>query len=492
MPRTKTKITIDLIEAVERRAMWNFDLAGLARPLALAGGVAFACLTPIKAAADNLTDALIGAYNTSGLLEQNRALLRAADEDVAVAMAALRPILDWTLTLERQLSDQRLLGLSRDAQNTNLSTGLRLEQLLFDGGASALTKQSAQEQVLAARQTLINVEQSVLLRAVTAYLNLLLQEENVALRQNNVRVLGEELRASQDRFEVGEVTRTDVALSESRLAAARANLADAEGNLVTARAEYVNAVGREPGRTAGQPPTPQLPASLDAAVALAVRNHPTILSEQHRVRAQELNIQVAQANLGPSAFLQAEVFLEDNVGNSDFRNAGTLGVEMRQRLYNGGRNSALVRRAMAQRDASRANLLNLQKDVVQDVKNAYTDYLTAGSNLTATNERTRAAQVAFDGIREEATLGARTTLDVLTAEQELLDAQTEQIVARAERSLAAYELLSAQGLLTAEQLRLPVQVYDPTLYYNLVKDAPVPMSKRGQELDRVLKALGKN
>ena len=146
---------------------------------------------------------------------------------------------------------------------------------------------------------------------------------------------------------------------------------------------------------------------------------------------------------------------------------------------------------MAARDAERANLLNVRLDVVQGVNNAFVRLEVARASLIATAERVRAAQVAFDGIREEATLGARTTLDVLAAEQELLDARTAQISARSERSIAAYELLSSQGLLTAERLGLAVQIYDPTSYYNLAKDAPANYSKQSRDLDRVLKALGK-
>lgn len=464
----------------------------LAKVAVLSAGVVLAGMMPKQGQADNLADALIGAYNTSGLLEQNRALLRAADEDVAIAVSALRPIIDFSVRVQRALVRNQTNNLITETRTSTFFSGLEFTQLLYDGGASILAKQAAQETVLATRQTLLDVEQAVLLRAVTAYMNVLLQEENVILRQNNVRVLGEELRASQDRFEVGEVTRTDVALSESRVAAARANLADAQGALITAKAEYVNAVGRDPGRTAGQPRLPKHPASLDAAVAVAVRSHPSILAAQHQVRAADLSVDRQRAALGPTAQLRADVGITNTYGNSNYNNTASAGVVFRQPLYAGGRLAASVRRSMATRDSVKANLLNTQKDIIQAVNQAFVRFETAQANLRATNERVRAAQVAFDGIREEATLGARTTLDVLTSEQELLDAQTSQIQARAERSLAAYQLLSAQGLLTAERLGLAVQIYDPTLYYNLVKGAPAKVSQRSKDLDRVLEALGKN
>lgn len=463
----------------------------LSKVAVLAAGVAVLAIAPRPAAADNLADALIGAYNTSGLLEQNRALLRAADEDVGIALSALRPIVNWTVRLQSSYSRSGNALTSTTSTPDTFFAGLDLTQLIYDGGAARLGKQAAQETVLATRQALVQVEQQVLFRAVTAYLSVLLQEETVGIRQNNVRLLGEELRASQDRFEVGEVTRTDVALSESRLANARANLADANGALTTAHAEYINAVGRHPGRTSGQPAMPGLPRSEDDAAALALRNHPSLISAQHQVRALDLTVEQQRANLGPNVRFQAELGFTDDFGGTAFNDSATARVIYSQPIYAGGRLTSVLRRVMAQRDASRANLLNVQRDVTQDVSNAYVRFQTANASLTASDERVRAAQVAFDGIREEATLGARTTLDVLTAEQDLLDAQLARISARTERSLAAYQLLASQGLLTAERLGLAVQIYDPTLYYNMVKDAPAAVTKRSRDLDRVLEALGK-
>jgi outer membrane protein len=216
-----------------------------------------------------------------------------------------------------------------------------------------------------------------------------------------------------------------------------------------------------------------------------------LIGAQHQVRALDLVVGQQRANLGPNVRFQAELGFTDDFGGTTFNDSASASVIYSQPLYAGGRLNASVRRAMAQRDASRANLLNVQRNVTQDVSNAYVRFQTANASLTASAERVRAAQVAFDGIREEATLGARTTLDVLTAEQDLLDAQLARISARTERSLAAYQLLASQGLLTAERLGLAVQIYDPTLYYNMVKDAPAAISKRSRDLDRVLEALGK-
>ncbi len=446
---------------------------------------------PGGAKAENLADALVGAYNTSGLLKQNRALLRAADEDVALAVASLRPVVDFITRITRTVVNDQSGTTFNSPQSTDGFVGFTAEWLLYDGGTRIANKQALQETVLATRQGLLEVEQLILQRAVAAYMNVLRAAENVGLRENNVRVLGEELRASQDRFEVGEVTRTDVALSESSLAAAQSSLVFSRGDLVNAQEEYLAAVGTRPGSLDNAPRLPAAPASLDEAKAVAMRNHPSVLQAQHQVAASELVIRQAQANLGPTASLRGDVGWTNDLGNDDYRDSASITLELRQRLYQGGARSANIRQAMASRDSFRANLLTVQEDVAQDVATAYVGLQVATASLAANRLQIEAAQVAFDGIREEATLGARTTLDVLTAEQDLLDAQALRIDARASQYIAAYQLLAAQGLLTAERLGLGVQIYDPAAYYNQVKNAPSIISRQGRDLDRVLQSIGK-
>jgi len=444
------------------------------------------------ARADNLADALVSAYNTSGLLEQNRALLRAADEDVALAISTLRPVIDFLISARHQYTQNGSTGIPTLRSDISpLTAQLGMDWTLYDGGQRNFSIAAARETVLATRQSLVSIEQQVLFRAVAAYLDVLLQQENVSLQQNNLRVLQEEQRASEDRFDVGEVTRTDVALAESRVAAARSNVSTAQGGLAQAKAEYLNAVGRPAVNLAGQPRLPAPPRSVDDAIAVAMRNHPEILAAQHQVASAEFVIEQFNRALGPSVIAGADVGVTNNLDSSIFSNDASVSLTLNQRIYQGGAKLATIRRAMAARDATRANLLNIQRNVRQNLENAYARLLVARATLDASGERVRAAQVAFDGIREEATLGARTTLDVLTAEQELLAAMTDRISARAEQSVASYQLLAAQGLLTAERLQLNVQIYDPSLYYNLAKDAPSRVSKQSKELDRVLKALGK-
>lgn len=448
--------------------------------------------TTAVARADNLSDALIGAYKTSGLLEQNRALLRVADEGVAIAVARLRPIIDFTLSASHRYSRSVSNSVGFDQDNNGVQAGLSLNWLIFNNGVAQLNERSAQETVLATRQALVNVEQQVLFSAVQAYVNVLLQQDTVRLRGNNLRLLQEELRAAQDRFEVGEVTRTDVALAESRVAAAQASLTESRGDLLEAQATYVEVVGQPIQTVAGQPPLPQRASSLDSAEALAMRNHPSLLSQQHAVKAAELNALASRKALGPSVNLSADASYTEGFESGEGSNTSGVSLSLSQRIYAGGALDATRRADAARLDAEKGVLITTQRGILQSVAASYVTLDAAGASLRSSNERVRAAQVAFDGIREEATLGARTTLDVLQAEQELLAAQTARVQARANQALAAYALLQAQGLLTAEHLGLAVEIYDPTLYYNLVKDAPARTSRQSRDLDRVMKALGRN
>lgn len=445
----------------------------------LAGVAAISLVVSTAAAkAETLADALTHAYEHSGLLEQNRALLRAADEDVAIAVAATMPIINWSATASSQ--SPRTPGSSLIEATAQISG----ELTLYDGGTNQLAIEAQKETVLGTRQSLINVEQQVLLRAVQAYMNVRRESEFVALRQSNVRLITEEFRAAQDRFDVGEVTRTDVSLAEARLAAARSLLASAQGNLARSVEEFRVAVGRAPSNPRPASPAP-VSRGLTEAKAFAVRNHPSMREAQHAVTAAELNIKRAETNYSPTVTLRGQVGID-----GDFNDGRSVSVTASQPIYQGGRLSAQVRQFMARRDVARAGLHITRHNIEQEVGNAFSFLEVARASRSASDEQVRAATVAFRGVREEATLGARTTLDVLNAEQELLDARANTIAAQADEVTASYALLAAMGLLTADHLRLPVQQYDPSAYYNLVKEAPTITSEQGQALDRVLRAIG--
>ncbi|MEM7074404.1 MAG: TolC family outer membrane protein [Pseudomonadota bacterium] len=459
----------------------------------LAGSMTFMCVfAPSAATSETLAETLVSAYEHSGLLEQNRALLRAADEDVAQIVASLRPILNWSADITRDFGTVNSSLVSTTSGSTLFGIGLTLDLLIFDFGTTRFQLDAAKETVLATRQTLRSIEQQILLRAVAAFFNVNRSIEFVDLRQNNLRVLQEELRAARDRFEVGEVTRTDVAQAEARVASARSGLAVAQGDLAQAREEFRAAVGRPPGNLVTSNRLPNLSADVDAAKSVANRNHPDIKQAQREVTAAELTVLAADAAMKPTVNFTSRFGLTEEFGASDDTRSGTFGLSVTGPIYQGGLLSSAKRQAMARRDAARGNLHEVIHQIALDVGNSYAILRASQAVQVSSREEVRAAEVAFNGVREEATLGARTTLDVLDAEQDLLDARANQISADIDVFIAAYQVLASIGQLTAKDLNLPVQLYDPAAYYNLVKDAPVPISPQGKQLDRVLEAIGKS
>lgn len=445
--------------------------------------------------AETLADAMAAAYEHSGLLDQNRALLRAADENVAQAMAALRPIVGWSANLSSEFGRSATASTAFTPITTNSSSAslsLSAELVIWDGGRNALGVEIAKESVLSTREGLTSLEQRVLLRAANAFLNVRRFSEFVALRQSNVRLITQELRAARDRFEVGEVTRTDVSLAEARLAAAKSGLAAAQGDLAQAQLEYLAAVGHKPGSLTPSAHLGRLPSSLDAASATALRQHPDMAQARREVTISELRVDLADAALNPSVSLTGRATLSNSLSSDARSQSGSIGIGAQQTIYAGGRLSSLQRQAMQNRDATRANLHVVSHSVRQNVGNALAAFRVARASIDAGQQQVRAAQVAFRGVREEAQLGARTTLDVLNAEQELLNARANLISAQVDELSAGYTLLAAMGELTAQKLKLKVRIYDPAGYYNMVKDAPAGVSEQGKKLDRVLRRIGNN
>lgn len=465
------------------RGVWRPILAGFV-VAGLSGGLA---------SGETLTDALVSAYNNSDLLDQQRAVLRAADEDVAAAVAALRPTLDYSLSRDWRFQDRDSTLADNDSVADTL--GLTSELAIYEFGRNRMAVEAAKEAVLAAREALLNREQEILFSAVQAYMSVRRAVEFVDLRRNNVRVLREEVRAANDRFEVGEVTRTDVAQAEARLAEAEANLVAAEGDLETAQEDYNLAVGRYPGTLAPPPPLPRTADNEAAARDLAVRGHPLILQSQRLVTVSEINVARAEAAVLPSLRGTASAGYSNNFNGAtigDLEPSATIGIELRGPIYRGGALNSAFRSSLAQRDQNRATLLRTTSEISRQLGVAWATREVARARLLSTERQIDAARIAFEGTREEATLGARTTLDVLDAEQELLNANSNRIDAVATEQVAVYGLLSSMGLLTADYLGLPVTAYDPAAYYNNVRNAPaVGSSDQGIRLDRVLRNIGR-
>lgn len=451
--------------------------------LKVLGFVAGIAGVPAMAQAETLADALASAYKSSNLLDQNQAVLRAADEDAAIALANLRPVLNFVARGSWRQFDQNIQTLGDDF-STSTSAELTAQVVLWAGGRGKLLLEAARAQVLSTRAALVNVEQQVLLQAVSAYVNVRLQQEIVALRQSNVRVITQELRAARDRFEVGEVTQTDVSLAEAALAASNANLAAAQGQLMVARERYKAVMGAYPGKLASLPKTPAIPKTLEEAKAIAERGHPLVIQAQHQVTAADLNVKIAGTAFGPT--LSGSVDLSKDM-ESGIASTG-IGLQLNQTLLAGGRNAASYRKALSGKEAAQAGLLQSVVQVSETVGQAWSQLLVAQASIEAGRQQVTAAQKAFDGVREEAKLGARTTLDVLNAEQDLLSARASRLEAEANRYVGVYQVLAAMGLLTVDHLNLGVPSFDPEAYYNAVKSAPAH-SAQGKALDRILEKI---
>jgi outer membrane protein len=453
---------------------------------ALALGIAFAVTVaaPGSGRADSLRQAMSDAYVNSALLEQNRFLLRIDDEGVAQAVARLRPTLSFVASANRDLV----------ADTTTATASLVAEWVLYAGNSRRLSIEAARETVLAARQGLVAVEQQVLRDAVTAYLNVWRDLQVVNVREANVRVVTQQLRAARDRFEVGEDTRTDVAQAEARLAQARSALAAARGQLEISRELFALAVGRHPGALAGPGPIPGLPRSEEEADGLARQNAPSILRLQHEVSAAELAVQGARASYRPTITLDGRA---TNTFESPFPGGegegASIGLTLTQPIYRGGQLASLERQALAQLGAVRASLNQQTLVNVQIMGNAWAQMRIANAQIQAADQQISAAELAFEGVREEASLGARTTLDVLDAEQDVLDARISRIEAQTNLYSAAYAILAAGGLLTVERLGLEVPGYDPAAYSDLVSGAPGRVcSAQGDRLDRIMDRVGRD
>lgn len=440
---------------------------------------------PAASWAETLGQALADAYNNSGLLEQNRAVLKAADEDAAQAVAALRPVLAWSASADHDFSD------TYNTASNSASLALSVTYTLYDFGVSKLDVDMAKETVLLTRQQLVAYEQQILLRAVVAYMEVRRALQTVDLRQANVRLLTQELQAAQDRFDVGEVTRTDVSQAEAALAAARSNLTSAQGSLIQANLEYEAAVGHAPGTLAPASNLGTIPSQVSDAINVAIQTHPSMDVARRQITLADLAVAQADAAMKPSIDLTGSYALSRDIDESSNSRGGSVGISMSAPIYSGGAIASARRQALVNRESQLANLRVVTSDVTLDVGNAFSSIQISRAATVSGKEQVRAAEVAFEGVREEANLGSRTTLDVLTQEQDLLDARVSYLSAQVDEVEARYTLLSTMGLLTAQNLGLNVEIYDPAAYYNMVKSAPAGISKQGRQLDSVLRRIGK-
>ena len=454
------------------------------RAAVAAVGVVSALAGP--AGAHTLADALAAAYRNSNLLDQNRALLRAADEDVQQAIAALYPVVNFAATA---------LSSTTGSPDYQLTLGLQATIPLLDFGRGRMAVDATHETVLATRAALTVIEQNVLMGAVQSYLGLYSKLQALQLQQNNVSLIGEQLRAARERFELGDSTRTDVAQAEARLAAARSSLASAQGDVAIAREQYRLTVGAYPENISAPPRLPHLPASLEAAQETARRNHPSITQAQHQVAVADLTSEIVQTQrLGSlTGSIQAQTGFGRYAGSPE-RSASSLtgSLNYQVNLFDAGRLNSSERQAVARAEAQRAALNQTVATVQQLVAANWAQVQIARASIQASDQQIRATQSAYDAVRAEAELGSRTTLDVLDAEQELLNARSARIYAAAGLQTAAYALLQSTGQLTVQSLGLGIPTYDVEAYSaNLRREPPRETpSEQGRRLDRILGRYG--
>lgn len=449
---------------MNRQRLRTILLAGTLVSAGLVAGLA-----PGGAWADSLADALVKAYQTSPLLDANRAALRSLDEGVPQARAERRPQVSFGVGASTSTTSEDF----DEDQLNQIQAQLQASLVLFDSGSTKAAVESARNQIAAGRADLKDVEQLVLYNAVEAYCNVRRDEEFVRLAGNDVDRLSETLRATQNRFDVGEVTRTDVSQSESRLAASRSQLESARGALEVSRQTYRQAVGTLPGKLEPLPPLPPLPASVDESIAIGMQRNPGIISAQFSERSAVYDFDRARAakglqisgNVAAGPERQNQIEWDTDFGVS-------AGVSASVPLYTGGRNDSIIRQAQAVLDQRRFQLQDEGRSVTQAVAAAWSQFQVSRANIVARREQAEAARIAAEGVAEEARLGARSTLDVLDADQERLQAEAEIVQAVRDEYVAAYALLRAMGLLTVEHLKLGIETYNPDVYFTKVQSGP--------------------
>jgi outer membrane protein len=431
--------------------------------------------------ADTLEGSLVLAYQNNPTLNAQRASVRATDEGVPQALAGYRP----RVTFNGSVGTEYIDSLSRSSttlvgrtytqlsgQMTPRNYGLTATQTLYNGFQTPNRTRQAESQVQAARETLRVTEQSTLLAAVTAYMNLLRDSAILDLQRRNVEVLQEQLRQTRDRFNVGEVTRTDVAQAESRLAAGRSQVLNAEAVYKASVATYRQVIGIEPGKLAPGAPVDRFsPHTLPVSVGLATATHPAVTSAQYFVDAALLQVKVAEGALYPTLALQGNVQQSYELGLLSLRAFdASIGGILTVPIYQGGAEYSLIRQAKETLGQRRLDLDTARDNVRQQVVQAWGQLEAAKANIEATQAQVQAAEIALNGVREEARVGQRTTLDVLNAQQELVNARVALVSAQRDRVVASYTLLAAVGRLSPQVLGLRVPAYDANVHYQQVRD----------------------
>jgi len=450
----------------------------------LLGGVALIGLTfaiHTGAQAETLMSAMGLAYVGNPDLNSQRAAVRASDENIPKATAGYRPtITAGAKTGRTQFNQESPSSFSNpDGRIDNLTTptqyGVTVTENVWNGNRTVNSVSQAESDMLGAREQMRNTEQNTLLNAVTYYMNVLRDTAIYNLQLNNVQVLNEQLKQTKDRFQVGEVTRTDVAQAEAALAAGHSSALTAQSNLKTSIANYRQVIGIEPKKLdPGKPlAAKMLPRTLDDAVAISQSEHPAIQGAMHGIDSAQLKVKIVEGSLYPTVNLVGSVTrdIDPSPADRNFRTVtASIVAQISVPIYDGGITYASVRQAKETLEQQRLQT-DLQRDTVRAaVVSAWGLYANAKGQIDAAQSQVTASEVALTGVREEANVGQRTTLDVLNAQQTLINARVQLITAQRDQVVASYALLSSVGRLSAANLSLKVEQYDPQTHYNQVKD----------------------
>jgi outer membrane protein len=446
------------------RAAAPFRRAGSASLLALA-------VLASPAAADNLREALAAAYNTNPTLEGARDTQRAADEEVPIQRAQGLPSLNVTATHIEFIQPSPN---SFTAPERTLSIAPQLLVPIYSGGAVRNGINAAKQRIEAGQADLRNSESNLFANVVAAYMDVLRTEALVALATNNVAVLRTNLEATSDRFQIGDLTITDVAQSRSRLAVAEGDLETAESNLIAARETYVRLVGNAPGDLEAPPPLPGLPGTVGEAIVAALEDNPNLIAAKERAEAAGFDTKVAGAGRLPTVGLFVNGEYVDYFGTlggpiaaefAQSERTANAGVRITIPIFQGGLPAARQRQAGARESAALEDVIATERQVIADTRATYANWQAANAVIKSSQAAVEAAELSLEGVRAEQSIGNRQILDVLNAEQELVNARAQLVTARRNAYVAGFNLLALMGRAEARDLNLDTGgvLYDPTV-----------------------------
>lgn len=443
----------------------------------LLSAVAIATLST-PAHADTLRDAFVAAYKTNPTLSGAQAGQRAIDENVAIAKADGRPSSGASFNFQENFLRN---ANSFTAPLRQTSAGGEISVPVYSGGRVRNAVRAAKTRVAAGQYNLRGTEASLFSNVVAAYMDVMRDEAVVKLNRANVGVLAVNLEATSDRFEIGDLTRTDVAQSESRLEVAKGELESARANLISSKENYIALVGQVPGELQSPPPLPNLPKMPDEAVDIALQFNPDLLAAKERSAASEIDIKTARGAVKPTveAYAQGSYVnflntLGGNISNSTLvqeQSNAEAGVRLTVPIYQGGRPAAQVRQAQAQSGQAYEQVIETERGVIAQTRAAYSSWRASERVIQSSQRAVAASALSLEGVRAENSVGNRTILDILNAEQELLNAQVQLVTARRNSYVAGFTLLAAMGRAEARDLGLEGgPLYDPQVNYDRVQN----------------------